>query len=86
MCDCRYIDRQVRQMIKNHPGAHLYQLVQIANKEHQTRKWDYNTIKNAANRLENKEKVASELTIIGGRAVRKLYLRGQSPAELGAPK
>ncbi len=86
MCDCRYVDRQVLQMVTNHPGTPLYRLVKIANAEHKTRSWDWNTIKNAANRLEDKGKVTSETSIMGGRAVRKLYPRGQSQAKLEVPK
>ena len=79
MCDSHFVDRQVLTMIKSHPGLHAYKLVGIANEEHRTRVWTYDDIRHAAERLEKKSLVKSELTIISGRACKMLF-----PASEGA--
>ncbi len=73
MCDIKFVDRQVLIMIRNHPGSHPSGLVKIANKEHHTRSWDRDTIRNAVTRLEKAGKVKSEMSIVGGKAHKKLY-------------
>lgn len=69
-----FTDLQVLNLVRDHPGSNIYQLVGHARKEMPRFDWSPGKIQYAVQRLKKDRKIKGRVKLTGARACQQLYL------------
>jgi hypothetical protein len=70
-----FTDYQVQTLVRDHPGANLYQLLGHARRDMPRFDWSVGKIQKAIERLKREKILRGRIKLNGARACQQLYLR-----------